>query len=61
MPKTDGPKDLTPNEKRTLYRMGLYRMPVPMTVSPLETARWDEDVWIHWIDDNGQWLGLDGG
>ena len=57
MPKTDGPKDLTPNEKRTLYRMGLYRMPVP----PVETARWDEDVWIHWIDDNGQWLGLDGG
>ena len=57
MKKTDGPKDLNRNEKRTLYRMGLYRMEVPGTPH----VGWDEDRWIEWIDVHGEWLGSDEG
>ena len=51
------PDELNRHEKRTLYRLGLYRMEVP----PVNTDRWDEDAWIHWIDTRGEWLGSNGG
>lgn len=44
-------KALHTARKRTRYRAGHFRMPIP----PVTTGRWDEDDWIHYIDDSGVW------
>jgi len=38
--------------KRAMYRADAYAFPVP----PVPHARWNEDDWIRYIDNNGSWL-----
>ena len=42
--------------KEQMYLKGWYRFKVP----PVHTTHWDDQDWINWIDNNGEWLPNEG-
>jgi hypothetical protein len=52
-PKRGILRDIPP-ELLAAYRAGDYSMPVP----PVCTALWNENDWIRWIHDHGEWHGI---
>lgn len=43
---------LTRDDKRSLYRSGVYEFNLP----PVQHANWTEDDWIDYIDAHGKWF-----